>query len=133
MTIDVFFPVFFHAVTQWSEKLFIFLDLVVENRIFKYSQQKIACKIMTKRKSMLITLYKSSLCPRCHLAKKYLKQIAQGDPSISIKEVDVLLSPRKALREGARMIPAIKIDGEIRGALYFKKSAIKKFIDRHRP
>lgn len=81
---------------------------------------------------MLITLYKSSLCPRCHLAKKYLKHIAQDDSSISIEEVDVLLSPRKALRNGVRMIPAIKIDGELKSALYFNKSAIMDFIDIHR-
>lgn len=81
---------------------------------------------------MLITLYKSSICPRCHLAKKYLQHIVRDDSSISLEEVDVLLSPGKAVRDGVRMIPAIKIDGELKSALYFNKSAIMNFIDKHR-
>lgn len=66
------------------------------------------------------------------MAKKYLQHIARDDASISLEEVDVLLSPGKAVRDGVRMIPAIKIDGELKSALYFNKSAIMNFIDKHR-
>jgi hypothetical protein len=81
---------------------------------------------------MRITLYKSSLCPRCRLARKYLCEITANDPAVQVEEVDVLTAPRQSWRAGIRMIPALKIDGQILSALYLDKSQIAEFIARHK-
>jgi glutaredoxin-related protein len=79
-----------------------------------------------------ITLYRSSLCPRCALARKFLQQLAAADPSIEIEEIDILASPRRTWRDGIRMIPAVKIGDDIASGLYLSKNDIAGFIARHR-
>jgi len=81
---------------------------------------------------MYITLYRSTLCPRCRLARKYLLDLTSQDPEIEIREVDVLTAPRQSWREGIRMIPALKIDDQIMSALFMSKTDIAAFISRHR-
>ncbi len=80
---------------------------------------------------MLITLYKSTLCPRCHLAGKYLREIAAVDPEIQIKEVDVLTAPRRSWHAGIRMIPALKIDNHIMSGFLMSRTSIAAFIAEH--
>ncbi|EKD35233.1 MAG: Glutaredoxin 2 [uncultured bacterium] len=80
-----------------------------------------------------ITFYRSNLCPRCHLARKYLQQLASADSSLRIEEVDALLSPRQAWQDGIRMIPAVKIGDQILSGLYLSRDDIAAFIARQRP
>ena len=77
---------------------------------------------------MRITLYKSFLCPRCYLAKRYLTEIAATDPTITFEEVDILASPGRAWKERIRMIPALKVDNRIKSGLYLNKETILNFI-----
>ncbi len=80
---------------------------------------------------MLVTLYKSSLCPRCHFAKKYLLEIAADDFDIHIEEIDILKEPKRAWNDGIRMIPALKIDDHISSSLFLTKKDILHFINQH--
>jgi len=81
---------------------------------------------------MHVTLYKSALCPRCHMARKYLMEIISEDPEVCLQEIDVMTAPRQSWIDGIRMIPALKIDNHILSALYLGKSAIAEFIASHR-
>ncbi|GAB6191474.1 hypothetical protein JCM39068_12230 [Desulfocastanea catecholica] len=81
---------------------------------------------------MLITLYKSTLCPRCHLAGKYLREISAADPEIQVQEIDVLSAPQQSWKAGIRMIPALKIDSHILSALFLSRSTIAQFIAGHK-
>lgn len=77
---------------------------------------------------MKITLYKSSLCPRCHLARKSLEQLLATYPDVELECVDILLSPRRALRDGIRMIPAIKAGERLLSGVYLDRMAIAAFL-----
>ncbi len=81
---------------------------------------------------MLITLYKSTFCPRCHFAKKYILEIIADDTEIQLKEIDVMTAPRQSLRDGVRMIPALKIDNHYLSALFLNKTTIADFITSHK-
>lgn len=81
---------------------------------------------------MQISLYKSSLCPRCFLAKKYLLEITAPHPDIQLKIIDVVSAPRQSWNEGIRMIPALKIDEHILSGLVLGKADIADFIKRHK-
>ncbi len=75
-----------------------------------------------------ITLYKSALCPRCHMAAKYLHQLATGDRSLQITEVDVLVHPIEFLSQGIHLIPAIKIDDRWLHGVYLTRQKIEAFV-----
>lgn len=78
---------------------------------------------------MLITLYKSSLCPRCYFAKKALLELQKTKyPDLQVEEVDVLTSPGKAFRSGITMIPAIKIGDKTLSAVYLSSQKIDEFV-----
>lgn len=81
---------------------------------------------------MVVTLYKSALCPRCHMAHKHITEALQNEPDMTLTTVDVVSSPRKTWNDGIRMIPAIKIENEVLSALYLSKEEIKNFIDGKR-
>ena len=80
---------------------------------------------------MKITLYRSNLCPRCFLARKYLLEIVGDDSDVHIEEVDILGSPRRCLEDGIRMVPALMIDGEKLSGIFLTKNAVQSFITRH--
>ena len=80
---------------------------------------------------MKITLYKSSLCPRCYLAKKHLQAITSGQTDVEIEEVDILLSPGRAWSDGVRMIPTLKIGNELLTGVIVKREAIEDFINNN--
>jgi hypothetical protein len=80
---------------------------------------------------MLITLYKSSLCPRCRLAKKYLSESLESIPDATLEEIDILSSPVKSWSAGVRMIPAIQIDQSVLSSLYLSREDISAFIYKH--
>lgn len=77
---------------------------------------------------MLITLYKSSLCPRCYFAKKALLELAKKNPDLHIEQVDILTSPGKTFRAGITMIPAIKIGDKTLSAIYLSSKKIDEFV-----
>ena len=81
---------------------------------------------------MHITLYRSMLCPRCHLAGKYVREITSHDPEIKVEEIDIMAAPRQSWNEGIRMIPALKIDNHILSALFLSKIDIADFITKHK-
>ncbi len=81
---------------------------------------------------MKITLYRSNLCPRCYLARKYLLEIVGDDPGIQIEEVDILGSPQRCIQNGIRMVPALVIDKDKLSGIFLNKKAIKAFITRHK-
>lgn len=77
---------------------------------------------------MLITLYKSSLCPRCYFAKKAILASIKDHPEWHIEEIDILTSPGKAFRAGITMIPAIKIGDKKLSSLYLSRKDIEQFL-----
>lgn len=77
---------------------------------------------------MLITFYKSSLCPRCYLAKKSLLSLANTYSDIKIEEIDVLTSPKIAFNDGITMIPAIRIGENTLSSLYLNRQRIEDFV-----
>ena len=81
---------------------------------------------------MKITLYRSNLCPRCYLARKYLREIVGDDPDIQIEEVDILGSPQRCLQNGIRMVPALVVGEDKLSSIFLNKKTIASFISRHR-
>jgi hypothetical protein len=77
---------------------------------------------------MKITFFHSSLCPRCAVASRHLNAIKKQNPSLEIEKVDVLLSPRKSLQAGIRLIPALKINNNILSGIFLNHEKISSFI-----
>lgn len=82
--------------------------------------------------TMKITLYKSSFCPRCYLARKSLEELAAARPDIELECVDILTSPRRAIKDGVKMIPAIKAGERILSGLYLNRKSIAAFLKETR-
>lgn len=78
---------------------------------------------------MQITLYRSFLCPRCYLAKKYLEKIADQDDSLEIEVIDIMNYPLRCWQDGIRLIPALKIGDKILSGVLLNKTQIQKFIN----
>lgn len=81
---------------------------------------------------MHISLYKSSFCPRCYVAQKYLLKITAQHPEITVEIIDVAAAPRRSWNDGIRMVPALKIDNHILSALFISKDNICDFINQHK-
>ncbi len=79
---------------------------------------------------MQITLYRSFLCPRCYLAKKYLLEIAQQKEDITITEVDIMNHPLKTWQDGIRIIPALKCGDTTLSGVFLYKEQIINFIEQ---
>lgn len=77
---------------------------------------------------MQITFYRSNLCPRCMLAKKWLKELATEHPDVEIVEVDVLAHPIKAWCDGVRLIPTLKSNEKQLSGLLLTRGAIAAFL-----
>ena len=75
-----------------------------------------------------ITLYRSAICPRCHMARKHLIGLQKQYGEFFIEEVDIMVNPLRTWQDGIRMIPALKIDDKILSGLYLGREAIEKFI-----
>ena len=80
---------------------------------------------------MKITLYRSNLCPRCYLARKYLREVVGDDSDVQIEEVDILGSPQRCLHDGIRMVPALVVDRNKLSGVFLSKKTIEAFITRH--
>lgn len=77
---------------------------------------------------MHVKFYKSSLCPRCYLAKKNLLKLTKENPDIQIEEIDFLTSHKRAKDDGITMIPAIKIGNRKLSGLVLGHDKIDHFI-----
>jgi len=77
---------------------------------------------------MNITFYKSRLCPRCYIAKKYLQALCSTNPLLQIEEVELLTSPLRTFRDGIKMVPALKIGDIILSGLYLSEKEITDFV-----
>lgn len=80
---------------------------------------------------MLIILYRTKLCPRCFLARKYLSLLTRGIPNLQIEEREVFFSPLKAAKEGIRMIPAIKVGEQVLSGAVLTKGQIRNFLQEN--
>lgn len=78
--------------------------------------------------AMHITFYRSALCPRCHIAKRYLFGITSKIPGITVENVDIATAPLRTWKDGIRMIPAIKIDSRILSGVLLSRDNIADFI-----
>ncbi|MFV0438742.1 MAG: thioredoxin family protein [Desulfopila sp.] len=78
---------------------------------------------------MKITVYKSSLCPRCQLVRLYLEQLRSRQPELDIEYIDVLTSPRQTFNAGVRMIPALVAGSHRLSGFHLGFKAIREFID----
>jgi hypothetical protein len=63
------------------------------------------------------------------MARKYLREIAKMDDSITISEIEILHHPRQTWKDGIRMIPALKIEDKLLSGLYLNKKNIAAFIN----
>lgn len=77
---------------------------------------------------MNIILYRTKLCPRCFLAKKYLIELTRNSPAVHIEEREVLRSPRQTSREGISMIPAIRIGERVLSGIFLSRDQIEDFL-----
>ena len=80
---------------------------------------------------MLIILYRTKLCPRCFLARKYLTELTRDNPNLQIEEREVFFSPLKAGKEGVRMIPAIKVGEQVLSGAILTRRQIRSFLQEN--
>jgi predicted DsbA family dithiol-disulfide isomerase len=77
---------------------------------------------------MRITIYHSYLCPRCLLARKWLKELSRENRDLDIIEIDVLAHPVQTWKAGVRLIPTIKSGVTNLSGIYLSKNAITTFL-----
>ncbi len=77
---------------------------------------------------MTLFFYTSALCPRCHIARKILQDIAAENPQLQIETIDILSAPQKAFQDKIRMIPAISTGKNQLFMLWPTKKAITNFL-----
>lgn len=68
------------------------------------------------------------------MARKHLRALCADKPHVEIEEVELLTSPGRILRDGIRMIPALKIGEEVLSGLHLSQQAIADFLgERDKP
>lgn len=77
---------------------------------------------------MHIIFYRSALCPRCYLVKRYLLELTAKLPEIVVEEVDIVAKPLRTWKDGIRMIPALKIDSRVLSGIFLSRDTIADFI-----
>jgi len=87
-------------------------------------------KPIIHRTNMKITLYKSSLCPRCHFTRKALEELVADRSDITIEYVDVLSSPRRMVDDGIRMIPALVCGNHRLSGIWLGKGQLSKYLEQ---
>ncbi len=80
---------------------------------------------------MNIILYRTKLCPRCFLAKKFLRELTGERPEVHIEERELLLSLQQFRLEGISMIPAIKVGDQLLSGIFLGKERIREFLRRN--
>jgi glutaredoxin len=81
---------------------------------------------------MQITFYKSNLCPRCAMAGRHLRALSAEISDVTVEEIDIFTSPRRAWRDGIRMVPALKIGEKVLSGLYLSRETIADFLAREK-
>ena len=56
--------------------------------------------------------------------------MADADPDLDIIEVDIFKNPRRAWRDGIRMIPALKVNDRVLSSLFLNKDTISSFLQQ---
>jgi glutaredoxin len=82
---------------------------------------------------MKITLYRSSLCPRCLFTRKILMEIIHRNKAIEVEEIDILAHPLKAWSDGVRIFPALKIGNRILSGVFLGREKMETFINETDP
>lgn len=80
---------------------------------------------------MLISFYHISLCPRCAMTRKYLRELLGNKYPASVVEINVLRHPAKALNNGVRMVPAIAYGDDLLSGLILSQASIEQFLQRN--
>ncbi|MBA3008324.1 MAG: hypothetical protein KJ900_12500 [Proteobacteria bacterium] len=75
-----------------------------------------------------ITLYRSALCPRCHMARKTLYELIDNKPEIHVEEVDIVTNPLRAWKDGIRFIPTLKSGDKILSGVFLSRTEIHNFL-----
>ena len=83
-----------------------------------------------EQKKKKIFFYKSALCPRCMMARRILLGLQVDFPWLEIEEIDVATNPRRAWKDGIRLIPAIKGDAQSISGLFLNSEQIRNFIEK---
>lgn len=82
--------------------------------------------------SRYIQLYKSSICPRCRQAERFLQSELEHYPDITLYSFDILRHPLLCLRKKITMIPTLITDrGQKLTGLMLKKHQIKIFLEEN--
>lgn len=81
---------------------------------------------------MQIIFYKSNLCPRCAMAGRHLRALSAENPDFDVEEVDIITSPRRAWRDGIRMVPALRVGEKVLSGLYLSRETIIDFLAREK-
>ena len=64
------------------------------------------------------------------MAKKALDELLTDRPDISLEEIEILSSPLRALKDGVKLIPALKSGEKQINGIFLSKRKIKAFIER---
>ena len=80
---------------------------------------------------MLISFYHISLCPRCALARKHLKDLIGNSYDTSVIEVNILRQPSKARKNRIRMVPAIKYGDDLISGVLLSRASIRQFLQKN--
>jgi len=76
-----------------------------------------------------VTFYHSMICPRCHAAGLWLRQLLPEFPQIQVEQVELLTNLGRARREGVPRIPTL-IAGEQRlTGFILTKGRIRRFLE----
>jgi hypothetical protein len=77
---------------------------------------------------MRLVFYKSKLCPRCFLARKHLLDLCSKHSHLQVEEVELMTSPLRTLRDGIKMVPALRVGNNVLSGIYLSKKAITDFV-----
>jgi len=81
-----------------------------------------------------ITLFHSSLCPRCRYVKKVLEHRAATTSDIEVTLVEALSRPHELLRHKIFMIPTLQTSsGKKLSGIWLSRKKIHRFIAENLP
>lgn len=66
------------------------------------------------------------------MAGKHLRAQSAENPDFDVEEVDILRSPRRAWRDGIRMVPALRVGEKVLSGLYLRRETISDFLAREK-
>ena len=75
-----------------------------------------------------ITIFKSTVCPRCYVARRELKKLQVEFPELEVEEIDVLSHPVESARRGIYFVPALQGGSRTLTMIFPRASIIREFI-----